>query len=420
MNKLPETATDPFTGNAIVIRDEFIRIANLCKTDRSDALRILSSKVVIPPETDSLAKFLFPFFFFNPLYQLAFKVDFNYLEQMAYLFGKRQYESKCVYTEVRYSPFLFLPEDEQADVVDSDGRSLLDRVKEVVFSVSRGLRRAETDFSVCDRNIEIDQIFCCICFNPEWSMPSVDLLDFFREHDAKINAGNNDSSESANSTNVLVKAYGIDIATAYLHFDEENHPELHKSHSSACKKAKDLGFQVNLHAGESCNEIDSKHVLQAISDTYGNAKRIGHGYAIQAMLEKELENGGTSNFIDTLKSRNVHFEICPMSSKLTGSFILEKNNWKAHPLTKIKEAGLSFGINTDDPSVMGSSLNDEWELVLNNFAGIITRGDFLQMSLDSIACLSCLSQLDKCEGARKKADLESFFRNWYDENLLQF
>ena len=61
------------------------------------------------------------------------------------------------------------------------------------------------------------------------------------------------------------------------------------------------------------------------------------------------------------RSKDIHFETCPHSSILTGGVHLK--NILNHPILRFAEDNVNFSINTDDPTVTGSWMSDEVEMV---------------------------------------------------------
>ena len=98
-------------------------------------------------------------------------------------------------------------------------------------------------------------------------------------------------------------------------------------HEEAFQKAKDLGLNITIHAGE-VGEME--YVERAVRD-YG-ATRIGHGYRIAS----------NDKLMDEMKRLNIHFEACPTSSVETGGWEIatEEKDWKLHPAVKMFEHGL--------------------------------------------------------------------------------
>jgi adenosine deaminase len=63
--------------------------------------------------------------------------------------------------------------------------------------------------------------------------------------------------------------------------------------------------------------------------------------------------------------RNVHFEVCPTSSLETGGWLGQESSvvWKDHPLVRMLEAECSVSINSDDPTVFKTSVEEQVGIV---------------------------------------------------------
>ena len=86
------------------------------------------------------------------------------------------------------------------------------------------------------------------------------------------------------------------------------------------------------------------------------AERIGHGYRV---LEDEA-------IYRHCLATQVHFEICPTSSILTGSIAFDDSGKMIceHPVVRFARDGVSFSISTDDPTVHTKTMEDEYTLVV--------------------------------------------------------
>jgi adenosine deaminase len=102
-----------------------------------------------------------------------------------------------------------------------------------------------------------------------------------------------------------------------------------------------LKLPVTLHAGEAGGP---ENIREAV-DRFG-ARRIGHGVRV---LEDPL-------LTEEARRRRIHFETCLTSEIQTGA----ARRWRGHPARRMFEAGLSVSLNTDDPSVCGIRLSDEF------------------------------------------------------------
>ncbi len=95
------------------------------------------------------------------------------------------------------------------------------------------------------------------------------------------------------------------------------------------------------HAGETTGP---QTVWDALNEL--GAERIGHG--ISAAQDPEL--------LAHLAERQIGMEICPTSNVRTRAVA----SLDEHPLPQLVEAGLLVTINSDDPPMFGTTLNDEY------------------------------------------------------------
>ena len=114
----------------------------------------------------------------------------------------------------------------------------------------------------------------------------------------------------------------------------------------AFKEAKKYNFHTVAHAGEAAGP---KSIWSAM-ETLG-IERIGHG--VRSVEDAQL--------VSTLKQMQMPLEICVTSNLKTGVF----PSLQAHPVSQFFEEGLFVTINSDDPTMFGSSLTDEFMLLHN-------------------------------------------------------
>ncbi|MEP7135714.1 MAG: adenosine deaminase [Chloroflexota bacterium] len=120
-------------------------------------------------------------------------------------------------------------------------------------------------------------------------------------------------------------------------------------------KAKDAGLKVTIHSGE---DTPASYVI----DTIKNFKpdRIGHGiHSIEDMRA-----------VDMLKEHNITLEVNPWSNYLTNGV----RTIAEHPLKKLFDLGVKVTINSDDPEVLETNLNNEYRIA----------HEVLGMSMDDI------------------------------------
>lgn len=107
-------------------------------------------------------------------------------------------------------------------------------------------------------------------------------------------------------------------------------------------KAVENGLKVVAHAGE---DVGPESVWSAIKDL--KAQRIGHG--ISSIQDEKL--------LTYLKNHKIPLEVCPSSNFFTRKFC---KNYGDHPVRKLYDAGVNVTINTDDPSIFGVELVEEY------------------------------------------------------------
>jgi adenosine deaminase len=241
------------------------------------------------------------------------------IEQLADAFVERQAASGVAYTELRYSPHL-LADGGALSPRSTRGLAFVVDAGLVVDAVTRGLRAA------CLRHpgVVVNQILCCICFRPTWAEDVVNLAH-------------------ARSDDAPCAIVAIDIAAGEDALDPSASAESYAAHRGAFARARALGLNITIHAGEE----GPAHNVRAAIDDFG-ATRIGHGYAL-AREPAELAR---------VAREGVHLEVCPSSSYGTAGWELDGT----HPVRAFLAAGASVGISSDDPSVFDTSIEREFWL----------------------------------------------------------
>lgn len=112
--------------------------------------------------------------------------------------------------------------------------------------------------------------------------------------------------------------------------------------------ARNAGLKVVAHAGE---DVGPESIWSTINDL--KVSRIGHG--ISAIQDKKL--------MDYLKETQTPLEICPMSNIFTKKYV---SSYKDHPIRKFYDHGMYVTVNTDDPTIFGMELIDEYFNLLDN------------------------------------------------------
>ncbi len=130
------------------------------------------------------------------------------------------------------------------------------------------------------------------------------------------------------------------------------------------KKASESGLHVVAHAGEDCNYKSIDAAVNILK-----AERIGHG--ISAMENEECMNH--------LKELQIPLEVCPTSNLFTRAYV---KSIKKHPIKMFFEKGLFVTVNSDDPTLFGTTLVEEYLLLLNK--DIFTKAEIGQLILNNL------------------------------------
>ncbi len=131
---------------------------------------------------------------------------------------------------------------------------------------------------------------------------------------------------------------GIDLAG-----DETNfHPELFEKPFQRAHKA---GLSITTHSGEVSHP---SHITTSIQKL--KASRIGHG--VQAIQDPTV--------IQYLINHKIPLELCPTSNFITKAI----PHIKEHPLKKFMDLGIEVTINSDDPTLFGTTLTQEYEICM--------------------------------------------------------
>ena len=168
---------------------------------------------------------------------------------------------------------------------------------------------------------------------------------------------------------------GVDLADGELLYPMSNFVK-------PILKAKEAGLKVTVHSGEDTP-------ASAVIDTIHNFRpdRIGHGiHSIEDMRAVEL-----------IKERNITLEVNPWSNYLTNSV----RTIEEHPLKKLFDLGVKVTINSDDPGVLETNLNNEYRIAY----------EVLGMTMDDIAtCNRSAYEASFIPEEEKKKVWEKYFQ----------
>jgi adenosine deaminase len=130
--------------------------------------------------------------------------------------------------------------------------------------------------------------------------------------------------------------HGIDLA------DSEIQNPIH-DFASHVLRAKDAGLGITIHSGEDTPASAVRDTIEAVGPS-----RIGHGIHIiedMSVVEMVIEHGIT-------------LEVNPWSNYLTSAV----PTIESHPLKKLFDLGVRVTINSDDPEILETNLNNEYRI----------------------------------------------------------
>jgi adenosine deaminase len=166
---------------------------------------------------------------------------------------------------------------------------------------------------------------------------------------------------------------GIDLADS-----EWEHP-IHEFVRPVLR-AQESGLKVTVHSGEDTPAAAVVDTIRAV-----NPDRIGHGiHIIEDMAAVEL-----------VRERSITLEINPWSNYLTNSV----KRIEEHPLKRLYDLGVKVTINSDDPEVLETNLNNEYRIA----------HEILGMSLEEIAQCNRLALEASFLPASKKEKALKYF-----------
>ena len=129
------------------------------------------------------------------------------------------------------------------------------------------------------------------------------------------------------------------------------------------KKAKDYGYRITIHAGETGigeNVTDAINLL--------GAERIGHGIFIS----------NNKKAYDLVKEKQVTLEICPTSNIQTKAI----KNYKEHPIYNFYNDEILVTLNTDNRTVSNTSMSEEYLQIKKAFN--LKKEEYRHIYLNSV------------------------------------
>jgi adenosine deaminase len=196
-------------------------------------------------------------------------------------------------------------------------------------AINRGINRARMDFGI-ECNVRVDLVRN---YGPEKGMEVLDWIE-------------------SKSDNIV----SIDLGGS-----EEAFPA--KPYKLVYQRARSMGLHLVAHAGEAAG---AESIWQAVNEL--GVERIGHG--VTAVDEPKL--------LEHLKKRSIAIEACPTSNIRTHVV----RTLKSHPIKVFHDLGLTVTVNTDDPSMFETDMNNEY-LQLHRQLGF-SLSELFNLSLNAI------------------------------------
>ncbi|MBN2259872.1 MAG: adenosine deaminase [Clostridiales bacterium] len=238
------------------------------------------------------------------------------LKQIAYEAVVDSSKQNVKYIEVRFAPLFHIEK--------------LSSAKEAVEFVLQGIKKGEEVTGTIARLI----LICLRDHGVERNMEVVELAGDFK-----------DSGVVA-----------VDLAGNEKSYPAKNYRELFK-------KAKDLGLNITIHAGEGDGPESVRDAIYLLK-----ANRIGHG--VRSVYDE--------NLLDEIKLLEIPLEICVTSNFQTKAV----HSLKEHPIRKLLDMGIKVTLNTDNTTVSGVTITDEFELMEREFE--FTMSDFEKVVMNAI------------------------------------
>lgn len=132
--------------------------------------------------------------------------------------------------------------------------------------------------------------------------------------------------------------------------------------------AREAGLRLTSHAGEWGGPGEIRDTLSHLK-----VERIGHG--VQAIDDPAL--------VDRLAETGVVLEVCPGSNVALGVY----PDIKAHPIQRLREAGVKVTVSTDDPPFFHTTMTREYEELARAFGW--DEGDFADLNKVALEAAFC-------------------------------
>lgn len=262
---------------------------------------LLRTKSCVTKRCEDLDEYLQIFGIMTP----AFAGSKEAIDRITYEAIEDKFRDGVRYLELRAIPQYMADEDNGCTTDD------------VIETVLAAMKRAESNM-----NIHVRFILCVSINEPERALETAKLCKKYKGKGV----------------------VGFDIACS-----GDKDGELLKHFVEAYTYCKDNDIHRTVHAGEKGSAQEVKNAVELLF-----AERIGHGY--KAVTDEAV--------YQMCKDKNIHFEVCPLSSFLTASV---PTDFSKHPAIQFMNDGVNYSINTDDPGVQQTNLVDDYIIAVGSF-----------------------------------------------------
>ena len=250
-----------------------------------------------------------------------------YMEIVGYISDEKHFEhitfdmlKKCSECNTRYVEASFSPRDHLQHNLD---------FSKMIQAINRGMERARKAFGI-ESNIRIDLV------RSSTQDEAMEVLDYIEK----------------NPHNIV----SIDIGGNETKFPPEPFAE-------AYERAREMGLHLVAHAGEA---VGPQYIWDAIE--FLKVERIGHG--VTAWDDPKL--------MAVLKEKQIGIEMAPISNVRTGVV----KSIQDHPIREFYDKGLLVTVNSDDPSLFHTDLNNEYFQIHKHLGFSIP--ELFQLSMNGI------------------------------------
>lgn len=185
--------------------------------------------------------------------------------------------------------------------------------------------------------------------------------DFGIECNLRVDLVRNYGPETGMQVLDWIAAKGDNIVSVDLGGSEETFPP--KPFAPVYRRAEKMGLRLVAHAGEAAGP---ESVWQAIRHL--KVEHVGHG--VSASQDRKL--------MERLSQQGIVVEACPVSNVRTGAV----PSLHQHPIRTFLDRGIIVTVNTDDPSMFCTDMNNEY-LQLHKSLGF-TISELFKLSLNAV------------------------------------